>query len=152
VPLYKVVQYLGLTSTYEALFLPFACSPFGIYLMRQSFKEIPIELEEAARIDGAGPVTIFRRVALPNVKPAIATLVLIQFIWSWNAYLWPLVIMQVPERQIAQVAIGALKSSPNFPMDGPLFSAATTVTIPLLILSIALQRYYVRGLVTSGLR
>jgi ABC-type glycerol-3-phosphate transport system permease component len=152
VPLYKVVQSLGLTSTYAALFLPFACSPFGIYLMRQSFRDIPIELEEAARIDGAGPARVFLRIALPNVRPAIATLVLIQFIWSWNAYLWPLVIMQDPEKQIAQVAIAGLKSSPNFPLDGPMLAAATTVTVPLLILSILLQRYYVRGLVTSGLR
>ena len=152
VPLYKVVQSLGLTSTYAALFLPFACSPFGIYLMRQSFRDIPIELEEAARIDGAGPARVFFRIALPNVKPAIATLVLIQFIWSWNAYLWPLVIMQDPEKQIAQVLIAGLKSSPNFPMDGPMLAAATTVTLPLVFLSMLLQRYYVRGLVTSGLR
>jgi len=152
VPLYKVVQSLGLTSTYAALFLPFACSPFGIYLMRQSFRDIPIELEEAARIDGAGPLRVFWRIALPNVRPAIATLVLIQFIWSWNAYLWPLVIMQDPEKQIAQVVIAGLKSSPNFPMDGPMLAAATTVTAPLVILSMLLQRYYVRGLVTSGMR
>jgi ABC-type glycerol-3-phosphate transport system permease component len=152
VPLYEVVSWMGLASTYFALFLPFACSPFGIYLMRQSFREIPIELEEAARIDGAGPIRIFFRIALPNVLPALATLVLIQFIWSWNAYLWPLVIMQDTEKQIAQVAIASLKSIPNFSQDGPLFAAASAVTIPLVVLAMVLQRYYVRGLVTSGFR
>jgi len=152
VPLYSIVHGMGLSSTYLAIFLPFACSPFGIFLMRQSFREIPIELEEAARIDGAGPIRVFTRIALPNVKPALATLVLIQFIWSWNAYLWPLVIMQTPEKQIAQVAIANLKSNANFPMDGPLFAAATAVTIPLVILSTMLQRHYVRGLVSSGLK
>lgn len=152
VPLYRIMQWLGLVSTYPALFLPFACNPFGIFLMRQAFRDIPLEMEEAAKIDGAGPLRVFLTIALPNVKPTLATLVLIQFIWSWNAYLWPLVIMQDPNKQIAQVAIANLKSIPNFPMDGPLFAAATAVTIPLVILSIVLQRYYVRGLVTSGMK
>lgn len=152
VPLYKIMQWLGLVSTYPALFLPFACNPFGIFLMRQAFRDIPLEMEEAAKMDGAGPFRVFLTIALPNVKPTLATLVLIQFIWSWNAYLWPLVVMQDPNKQIAQVAIANLKSIPNFPMDGPLFAAATAVTIPLVILSIVLQRYYVRGLVTSGMK
>ncbi len=152
VPLYRIVHGFGLTSTYVALFLPFIANPFGIYLMRQSFREIPVELEEAGRLDGAGTMTIFFQIALPNVRPALATLVLIQFIWSWNAYVWPLVIMQNPAKQIAQVAIANLKSIPNFPMDGPLFAAVTAVTVPLIVLSIALQRYYVRGLMTSGMR
>jgi len=152
VPLYRVMQWLGLVSTYPALFLPFACNPFGIFLMRQAFRDVPLEMEEAAKIDGAGPFRIFLTIALPNVRPTLATLILIQFIWSWNAYLWPLVVMQDPNKQIAQVAIANLKSIPNFPMDGPLFAAATAVTIPLVVLSIVLQRYYVRGLVTSGMK
>jgi len=152
VPLYRIMQWLGLVSTYPALFLPFACNPFGIFLMRQAFRDIPLEMEEAAKIDGAGPFRVFLTIALPNVKPTLATLVLIQFIWAWNAYLWPLVVMQDPNKQIAQVAIANLKSIPNYPMDGPLFAAATAVTIPLVILSIVLQRYYVRGLVTSGMK
>ncbi len=130
VPLYEVVRGMGLVSTYPALFLPFACSPFGIFLMRQAFQSIPVELDDAARVDGASTLKIFWRIALPNVRPALATLVLIQFIWSWNAYLWPLVIIQDPNMQIAQVAISGFKSVPNFPLDGPLFAGVTVVTIP----------------------
>ncbi|MDB5531050.1 MAG: lacG 1 [Devosia sp.] len=152
VPLYEVVKGMGLVSTYPALFLPFACSPFGIYLMRQAFQSIPVELDDAARVDGASTLKIFWRIALPNVKPALATLVLIQFIWSWNAYLWPLVIIQDPSMQIAQVAIAGYKSVPNFPLDGPLFAGVTVVTIPLVAIAIILQRYYVRGLMSSGIR
>lgn len=152
VPLYRIMQWLGLVSTYPALFLPFCCSPFGIYLMRQAFREIPLETEEAARIDGASPMRILLSISLPNVKPTIATLILIQFIWSWNAYIWPLVVMQDPSKQIVQVAIANLKSIPNSPMDGPVLAAVTAVTVPLVILSIVLQRYYVRGLVTTGLK
>jgi len=152
VPLYNVVAGMGLTSTYLALFLPFACNPFGIYLMRQSFLSIPAALDDAARVDGASTWRIFWRIALPNVKPALATLILIQFIWSWNNYLWPLVIMQKPEMQIAQVALASLQASQNYPLDGPLFAGATVVTLPLVMLAIVLQRYYVRGLMTSGIR
>jgi ABC-type glycerol-3-phosphate transport system permease component len=152
VPLYNVVAGMGLTSTYLALFLPFACNPFGIYLMRQSFLSIPAALDDAARVDGASTWRIFWRIALPNVRPALATLVLVQFIWSWNNYLWPLVIMQKPERQIAQVALASLQANQNYPLDGPLFAGATVVTLPLVALAIALQRYYVRGLVSSGIR
>jgi len=152
VPLYEVVRGMGLVSTYPALFLPFACSPFGIFLMRQAFSSIPVELDDAARVDGASTLKIFWRIALPNVRPALATLVLIQFIWSWNAYLWPLVIIQDPNMQIAQVAIAGFKSVPNFPLDGPLFAGVTVVTVPLVALAIILQRYYVRGLMSSGIR
>lgn len=152
VPLYEVVRGMGLVSTYPALFLPFACSPFGIFLMRQAFTAIPEALDDAARVDGASTIKIFWRIALPNVKPALATLVLIQFIWSWNAYLWPLVIIQDPNMQIAQVAIAGFKSVPNFPLDGPLFAGVTVVTVPLVALAIILQRYYVRGLMSSGIR
>ncbi|MCX8571498.1 MULTISPECIES: carbohydrate ABC transporter permease [Hyphomicrobiales] len=152
VPLYQVVSGMGLTSTYPALFLPFAAQPFGIYLMRQSFMQIPTELDDAARVDGAGTWRIFWRIAMPNVKPALATLVLIQFIWSWNAYLWPLVIMQDPNRQIVQVMLAGLKGSPNYSLDGPLFAGLTFVTVPLIVMAIVLQRHYVRGLMTSGIR
>jgi len=152
VPLYVLVSSMGLTSTYPALFLPFACSPFGIYLMRQSFQQLPVELDDAARVDGASTWRIFWRIALPNVRPALATLVLIQFIWSWNAYLWPLVIMQDPTKQIAQVVLASYQGQPNFPLDGPLFAGVTVVTVPLVIIAIVLQRYYVRGLMTSGIR
>jgi ABC-type glycerol-3-phosphate transport system permease component len=152
VPLYQVVSGMGLTSTYPALFLPFACQPFGIYLMRQSFMQIPTELDDAARVDGAGTWRIFWRIAVPNVRPALATLVLIQFIWSWNAYLWPLVIMQDPNKQIVQVMLAGLKSSPNYSLDGPLFAGLSLVTVPLVLTAIILQRYYVRGLMTSGIR
>jgi len=152
VPLYQVVSGLGLTSTYPAIFLPFICQPFGIFLMRQSFAQIPDELHEAAHIDGATTWQHFWTIALPNVRPALATLVLIQFIWSWNVYMWPLVIMQNPSRQIAQVTLASMRSSQNFPMDGPIFAGITVMTIPLVVLAIALQKYYVRGLMTSGLK
>jgi ABC-type glycerol-3-phosphate transport system permease component len=153
VPLYRVVKDLGLLSTYPVLFLPFVCNPFGVFLMRQSFRDLPDELFDAAAVDGASGRTVFWRIALPSVRPALATLALIQFIWSWSNYFWPLVAMQDPKRQVAQVAMAALQTNANNqPMYGEMFGAATVVTIPLVFLSVALQRYYVRGMLTAGLK
>ncbi|WP_432826260.1 carbohydrate ABC transporter permease [Dactylosporangium sp. CA-092794] len=153
VPLYSVTKDLGLLSTYPVLFLPFICNPFGVFLMRQSFRDIPDELFDAAAVDGASGARTFWRVALPNVRPALATLALIQFIWSWSNYFWPLVSMQDPKRQVAQVAMAALQTDANNqPMYGEMFAAATVITVPLVLLSIGLQRYYVRGMLTAGLK
>jgi ABC-type glycerol-3-phosphate transport system permease component len=153
VPLYNVVMSLGLLSTYPVLFLPFVANPFGIFLMRQAFRDIPDDVFDAARLDGAGTRAMFRRIGLPNVGPALATLVLIQFIWSWSNYFWPLIAMQDPHRQVAQVAMAALQTDANNqPMYGEMFAAATIVTVPLVLLSISLQRYYVRGMLSTGLK
>ena len=152
VPLYIVMRSLGLVSSYWALFLPFSFSPFGIFLMRQSFLEIPRELDEAATIEGANLFQVFWHIILPNTKAALVTLALIQFMWSWNSYLWPLVIMQDPNKQVVQVTIAKFRTVANYPMFGELFAAASAATIPLLILFFLLQRYYVRGVLVSGMK
>ncbi|MFJ5956644.1 carbohydrate ABC transporter permease [Paenarthrobacter sp. NPDC092416] len=151
-PLYKITQDLGMVSTYTGLFVPLMFHPFGLFIMRQAFADLPNELTEASQIDGAGRWRDFWNICLPNVRPALLTLVIIQFIWSCNNYLWPLVAMQDPEKQVAQVVIGAYKSVPNSPMFGEMFAAATAVTLPLVLVAIVLQRHYVRGLVTTGLK
>jgi ABC-type glycerol-3-phosphate transport system permease component len=152
VPLYVVMRSLNLVSTYPALFLPFIFSPFGIFLMRQAFMEIPRELDESARIEGASLLQVFWYIILPNAKPAIVTLALVEFMWAWNSYLWPLVIMQDPNKQVVQVTIAKFRTVANFPLFGELFAAATAATIPVLILFFLLQRYYVRGMLMSGMK
>jgi multiple sugar transport system permease protein len=152
VPLYVVMRGLNLVSTYPALFLPFIVSPFGIFLMRQAFMEIPRELDEAGRIEGASLLQVFWHIILPNAKPALVTLALIQFMWSWNSYLWPLVIMQDPNKQVVQVTIAKFRTIANVPLFGELFAAASAATIPVLILFFVLQRYYIRGMLMSGMK
>ena len=152
VPLYQTVTALGLRSTYVALFAPFVCNPLGIFLMRQSFRDIPGELFDAASLDGAGGWRTFRHVALPEARPALATLCLVQFIWSWSNYFWPLIVNQDPGKVVAQVALASLRTSANYhPLYGEMFAAATVITAPVVVLSTLLQRYYVRGLLTSGI-
>lgn len=152
VPLYITMRDLHLVSTYPSLFLPFIFSPFGVFLMRQAFLDIPRELDEAATLDGASLIQIFWHIVLPNSKPALVTHALIQFMWSWNNFLWPLVIMQDPNKQVVQVAIASFKSVPNFPLYGELFAASSVATIPILVLFLFLQKYYVRGMLISGMK
>ena len=151
VPTFLVVHKFEWINTYQGIVAPLLIDAFGVFLMRQSFRDIPDDLFEAAALDGAGPATIFRRIALPSVRPALATLALIQFIWSWSNYFWPLVAMQDPDKQVAQVAMAALQTSANYqPRYGEMFAAATVITVPLIVLAIVLQRAYVRGLAGPG--
>ena len=89
---------------------------------------------------------------MPNAKPALATLALIQFMWNWNNFLWPLIIMQDPNKQVVQVAIAKFQAIQNWPLFGEMFAAASVATIPVLVLFLALQRYYVRGMLMSGMK
>ncbi|MCW3818783.1 carbohydrate ABC transporter permease [Micromonospora sp. DR5-3] len=150
VPLYDVVKSLGLVSTYLGLFLPFICNPFGILLMRQAFREVPRSIFEAAEMDGASEARMFLSIGLPGVKPALATLALLQFIWSWSSFFWPLVAMQDPAKQVAQVGMANFATAANTPLYGEVFAAATVLTVPVVALSIVLQRYYVKGMVSSS--
>lgn len=152
VPLYSVMKSLNLVSTYMALFLPNIFTPFGIFLMRQAFIEIPRELDESATIEGASLFQIFWHVILPNARPALVTLALIQFMFSWNNFIWPLVIMQNPQKQVIQVALANFRTIANFPLFGELFAGATVATVPILILFFILQRYFVRGMLMSGMK
>lgn len=149
-PEFRLVSALGLNNTYAGAILPFMFSPFAIFLMRQSFRELPTEMFEAATLDGLGVWRMLVRVAIPNVRAPLVTVTLVQFIWAWNAYIWPLLVLQDPKKQTAQVAAATFQSIPNHPMNGELMAALTSATIPLVVLAIILQKYYVRGLVMSG--
>jgi ABC-type glycerol-3-phosphate transport system permease component len=151
-PLYRLTEDMGLLSTSLGLFLPFVFHPLGMFVMQQAFSELPAEMFEAARLDGAGRFREFLRIALPNVLPGIATVVIVQFIWSSNNYLWPLVAMQDPSGQVAQVVLGSYQSVPNHPMVGEMFAASTVLTVPVVLVGVVLQRYYVRGLVSSSVK
>jgi ABC-type glycerol-3-phosphate transport system permease component len=152
VPLYRVVSGLGIQDTLWAVALPGVASVFGLFLLRQTFEQIPTELDEAARIDGAGHIRVFWSVILPNVRTALATLILIKFLFSWNAFLWPLVAIQTQENQVIQVAVAHSAAPDYLPNWGLTFAGAAVATVPLVILFLFLQRYFVRGLATTGMK
>lgn len=152
VPLYQVVSGLGLSNSLLGVMIPWIASPFGLFLLKQAFEELPIELEDAARLDGAGHVRIFFSIVLPNVKVPMLTLGLITFLFSWNSFLWPLVIVQDPAIQVIQVAIAQQGSPTQLPNWGETFAGATVATVPLILLFLLLQKYFTQGMTTSGIK
>jgi ABC-type glycerol-3-phosphate transport system permease component len=152
VPLYQIVTGFHLANTLPALFVPFLASPFGLFLLRQAFFEIPRELDESARIDGAGHFRILRSVILPNVRTTVASLALVTFLFSWNAFLWPLIVISSPSREVVQVAIAVNAVPGELPNWGAIFAGAVMATVPILVLFLVLQRYFVRGIVLTGMK
>ncbi len=152
VPLYMTVAGLGLQDTLVGVFIPWIASPFGLFLLRQAFEELPRELDEAARIDGAGHFRIFWSVVLPNVRTALATLALVIFLFSWNAFLWPLVILSSPRNAVIQIAVAQSVAPGQLPNWGETFAGATLATVPLILLFLFLQRFFVRGIAMSGVK
>lgn len=152
VPLYIHVTGLGLADTLIGVFIPWIASPFGLFMLRQAFEEIPRELDEAARIDGAGHFRIFWSIILPNVRTPLATLALVTFLFSWNAFLWPLVILHSPRNHVVQLAIAQSVSISQLPNWGETFAGATIATVPLIVLFLFLQRYFVRGIALTGVK
>jgi ABC-type glycerol-3-phosphate transport system permease component len=152
IPLFQVMGILELRSTYFALFLPWIANPLGIFLLRQAFLEVPRDYEEAAIIEGASRLQIFWNIVLPMSRPALITLVLLTFLWSWNSYLWPLIVMQDSSKQVIQVAIASFSAPEQLPSWGDIFAASALATVPVLTIFLLLQRYYVRGVAMSGLK
>ena len=152
IPLFQVMGSLELRSTYFSLFLPWIANPLGIFLLRQAFIEVPREYEEAAIVEGASRFQVFWNIVLPMSRPALITLTLLTFLWSWNSYLWPLIVMQDPSKQVIQVAIASFSAPEQLPAWGDIFAASALATIPVLSVFLLLQRYYVRGVAMSGLK
>ncbi|MFB2600078.1 carbohydrate ABC transporter permease [Herbiconiux sp. P17] len=148
---YQIVQGLGLLDSLGGLVLPGLFSAFGTYLMRTAFLAMPLELEEAARLDGANPFTIFWRIMLPLAKPTISVLAITTVLWSWNELLWPLVVTTFSEHMPLSAGLATLIGDRT--TDYPLVMAASLLAMaPVLILFILLQRRVINGLASSGLK
>lgn len=152
VPLFVLVANLDLINTYAALILPFLAAPFGVFLMRQFMLDIPDELLDAARVDGAGEFRTFFRIVLPQTKPALATLAILTFLGSWNNFLWPLVAVQSADMYTLPVALALYSTGQNTVQYGLLVAGATVIVLPVLIVFLVLQRHIVQGISTTGLK
>ncbi|MGB7212186.1 MAG: carbohydrate ABC transporter permease [Gemmatimonadales bacterium] len=151
IPRFLLLQALGWVDTLGGLISAELVSVWGIFLMRQAFQQLPAELEEAARLDGAGTWTIFREVALPAVKPALVTLALFAFLDSWRAYLWPLVATRSLELRTIEVGAATFHGLyySNWPYQ---MVAAVAAALPLLLVFVVAQRYFVRGIQLMGFK
>jgi multiple sugar transport system permease protein len=153
VPLFVLVANLGLVDTYPGLILPFLVTPFGVFLMRQFIIELPDDLLDAGRIDGAGELRIFRQIILPLCGPGVATLGILTFLGSWNSFLWPLVVAQTKEHYTLPVALALFsKNQQTIPNYGLLLAGATVVVVPVLIVFLIFQRRFIEGIASTGIK
>jgi putative chitobiose transport system permease protein len=142
---------LHLVDTYAAVYLPSVASVFGIFLLRQAYLVIPQEIEDAARIDGAGEARLWAQVMLPLVAPALATLAIVEFTAYWNSFLWPLIVLKSPDRY--PLAVGLLYLSGLFAYNTRYIAAgAVLMTLPVIVVFLLLQRYFLRGIVMGAIR
>ena len=151
IPQYQIMQALGLLNTIPALALPGMFSAFGTFLMRQFFMQLPRELEEAARLDGANTWQIYWMIMLPLAAPGMLALGLLVAIWSWNDLLWPLVVNTDPEKMPLSAGLASLQGEhlTNYPV---LMAGALMASLPMLIGFIIFQKQLIQGLATTGIK
>ena len=156
VPVYLMLNAAGLTKgvlQYGGVILILAVSGTSIFLMRQYFLSIPREIEEAARMDGAGFFTTFWRIMLPLAGPAVAAVAILTFQGSWNGYFWPLIILQQPDQYTLPIGLSFFRSAGGFTtIWPPLMATVVMATIPILVLYLFFQRYFVEGVAASGVK
>jgi multiple sugar transport system permease protein len=154
VPQYILTERLGWLSTYQGLIIPEAAMTFafGVFLLRQFFLTLPAELEDAARIDGAGPWRIFTRIVLPLSQPVLGALAIFAFRSAWNDFLWPLIAVNKPDMFPLPVALALLRSAYSSESYGPIMAGATLSALPLLIVFLVANRRIVEGVRVSGLK
>lgn len=142
---------LGLDS-YFALIAPFAASAFGVFMLRQSFMQIPNELEDAAVLDGCGRLGFLVRMVLPLSRPALATLALFAFQANWNSYLWPLIVTNSDQMRTVQIGLRYFVGQEGSSQWGLLMAAAVFVSLPVVILYLFVQRQFTQGIASTGLK
>jgi len=152
IPTFLIVKQLGLLDHLGALVVPNLANVFGIFMLTQFFRTLPIDLEEAARIDGASRLSILLRIVVPLSLPALATLAVIQFLWTWNDFLWPLVTILTNQGAFTlQLGLATFQGAHN--TQWHLVAAANIMSmVPLIVLFLLAQRYFVRGIATQGLK
>jgi multiple sugar transport system permease protein len=151
VPLFLIVKDLHWQNTYQGMIVPFLADAFGVFLMRQYILGIPDELIEAARIDGMHEIGIFSRIVMPLSTPAAIALAIFQFREAWDMYIWPLII--ITKEDLRPVTVGVALFMSNYStIWNQLLAVATIAMIPMVVMFFVLQRYFIRGIVLSGLK
>ncbi|MCI8317263.1 MAG: carbohydrate ABC transporter permease [Lachnospiraceae bacterium] len=152
IPLYSMSAKFGWINTYIPLVLPdFLGKSYFIFLMRQFYMNLPDELLEAARIDGAGEFWVYKKIALPLVKPAIVTVALFSAVWSWTDFMGPLIYLNRAEKWT--ISLGLSQFTNTYGVDWSLLMAAAVIAIvPMVILFFCLQRYFIEGSMNSGIK
>ncbi|GAB4305833.1 MAG: sn-glycerol-3-phosphate ABC transporter permease UgpE [Candidatus Bipolaricaulota bacterium] len=147
VPAYGLMASFGWLNTYYALIVPYLASTTGLLLFRQFFLTVPDELPDAARVDGAGPLRYLVSVLLPLSKTNIAALFVIEFVYMWNEYLWPLIVTTVPNMRVAQIGLKMMITSERTAAEWNIIMAgAVLIMLPPLVVLIAMRRQFAQGI------
>jgi multiple sugar transport system permease protein len=150
-PQYQIMQDLGWLDSMQALVVPGMFSAFGTFLLRQFFLGLPEELEEAARLDGANPFTVFWRIALPLARPGLLALGVLTFLWSWNDLMWPLIVNTDPAKMPLSAGLASLQGAhlTEYPV---LMAGSLLATLPVIVVFVAMQRQFIQGIAFSGMK
>ncbi|MGQ8874434.1 carbohydrate ABC transporter permease [Paenibacillus sp. TSA_86.1] len=151
IPIFKVLSALGMYNTLLAIIIPPAATPTGVFLMRQYLLSVPDELLEAARMDGAGEWKIYWSIILPIAKPILAVLAIFSFMWRWDDFVWPLIAISDPSKYTIQLALSNFIGEYNVDW-GSLLAMSVITMLPVLIVFMVFQRYFVSGMITSGMK
>ncbi|MCL5103620.1 MAG: carbohydrate ABC transporter permease [Armatimonadetes bacterium] len=152
IPVFLIFRQLGWVDTLRPLWVPtFMGGAFGVFLLRQFFLTIPKDLEEAARIDGAGYWTIYWRVMLPLIKPALAALTIMTFMGSWNNFMGPLIYLNSPDKMTLAYALQLFQGE-HVTEYGMVMAASTLVMMPVLLIFFFTQRYFIEGITLTGIK
>ncbi|MBC9820611.1 carbohydrate ABC transporter permease [Terrabacter sp. MAHUQ-38] len=150
-PNFLILDKVGWLDTIWALVVPGAAGAFGVFFMRQFFLGLPKELEESARLDGAGPFRTWWSIVLPNARPALVTLAVLSFLANWNDFIWPIYVLFSPERLTLPAGLSRLQGA--YTIDYPVVMAgAMLAAIPVLALYVFVQRYVIEGVASSGVK
>lgn len=152
VPNYRLMLRFGLLDTRTAMILPFISSGFCAFLLRQTFKQIPQSLEDAALIDGCGHFRFIWNVLLPLAKPALAVFALISVATHWNTYMWPLIVTDTDSVRTLTIGLGMFVQQESGADWGVLMAATLFITLPVIVLFLILQRTFIESFMTSGLK
>jgi len=150
VPMYRMMIWLSWVDTLTALIVPWIFTAYGTFLLRQFFISIPKDLEEAALMDGAGRWSILFRIFMPLARPAMATLATFGFLYAWNSFLWPLIIISSPEKKVITQGVVDLQSLYAARVD-LIMAGSTLAVLPTLLIFLLAQRYFIEGVATAGL-
>ena len=153
VPMYYDLQKMKLLGSYWAMILPAIALglPFGIFLMQAFFHDLPVDLADAARVDGCSEFGVFNKIMLPLAGPAVSTLIVFQFMWTWNAFLMPLLFLN--EETLRPISLGLMFFSGRYTMNYGLVAAGVTLaTLPLIVVYIIFQRQFMRGLTAGAIK
>ncbi|KRW92625.1 ABC transporter permease [Alicyclobacillus tengchongensis] len=152
IPLFLIITKLHWQNSYQALIVPFLVNGFGVFFMRQQMQAFPEELLEAARMDGSGEFKTFFRVVVPNILPSMAALGILTFLQQWSNFIWPLVVINDRTRFTIPLMLQQLDQPGNVIHYGPIFAGAAIGLIPLMVVFVCLQRYFISGIYSGSVK